>query len=205
MAVNLQSVAIVVLIAAFAAWIRRFASLKRQADVFAPPGRLAARGRAQGWAFLIFGAIGLTASGILFTLADADLRAYSDSASCKAGLVLAAPLDGTCVVTSGLITNAYRTSGKSPATHVVIAFSDGHTENVIESHVLSGAVMAGFRDANDRYATIQQFRGHAVLVQTHSGSFETASMPLQRVNEWGVFGIISGIFGLVGALVVAFR
>jgi hypothetical protein len=30
-------------------------------------------------------------------------------------------------------------------------------------------------------------------------------MPLQRVNEWGVFGIISGIFGLVGALVVAFR
>ncbi len=202
---NVFSIALVVVIASFAVSIRRFGVLQRQVARNAPPGQAAARRSAGGWTFLIVGGIGFLTNAALFISADADLRAYRDSASCRAGLVLAAELDGTCRVGSAIIENAYRTTGKGAATHVVLGFADGHTESVIEQRVLHGGVLAGFRDANDRDATVQQFRGRTALVQTRSGAFETLNMPIERVNEWGVFGIVFGVCGLIGALMLAFR
>jgi hypothetical protein len=155
--------------------------------------------------FVVVGTIGLITNGVLFTTADADLRVYNGSSSCRAGLVLAQALDGACTVESAVIQDAYRTSGKGAATHIVLAFADGHTENVIEQQILRGGVLAGFRNANDRAATTQRFRGRTVLVQTDSGSFETLNMPVQRVNEFGLFGIFFGVIGFIGAVLLALR
>jgi len=202
---NVFSILSIVVIAYFAVSIRRFGLLQRRVALNAPPGQAAARRSAGGWTFLVVGGIGFLINAALFASADADLRAYRTAASCRAGLMLAADLDGTCRVGSAVIENAYRTSGKGAATHVVLRFADGHTESVIEQRIVRGGVLAGFRDAGDRDATIEQFRGHTALVQTRSGAFETLNMPLQRVNELGIFGIIFGIVGLIGALTLGLR
>jgi hypothetical protein len=205
MGVTTLSVACIVLFATFALSIKNFGARQRAAARFVTPQQAAARRRSGGWAFLIFGGIGFLVNGALFVFADADLTAYRNAASCRAGLELAAPLDATCSIGTASIENAYRTSGKGAATHVVLAFADGHTENVIQRRILDGSVLAGFRDAGDRDATIQRFRGRTVLVASHSGAFETANMPLLRVNELGIFAIVFGVVGVIGALILAFR
>jgi hypothetical protein len=149
---------------------------------------------------MIVGLAGLMLSGSMFVNAKADLQAYAADPTCVAGLVATLPAAGQCRTEEVLISRIYRTTGRHSHRYVVLGLADGSQLTVSYGRDQYGNVWSGVARRDDRTANAQLFRDKIVTLETRSGRADTADMPADRLNLWGLFGIICGGIGFISAL-----
>jgi len=153
---------------------------------------------------LAIGAIGLAVGGFMTAGSAIDMHSYQASQSCRAGFAAALGGRGACRLAFGRITEVYRT-GRGRSQAMTLQLNDGSRHRAVIAQNVSGHLWRAASRGTALDATAQLFGTRIVQVSTSAGQVQTSDFPQHRMFQWMIIGLVSGFFGLMSAIGLAFR